>query len=207
MADKPWPLVFGSPPPNMIERWRVERFSGRHSDGAASGEAGARQGRSGLGAHPPRGRRHRAARAGARHLHLFDHPAPRHARSGRRAPAGGAARSCRGLGRIDPAGLCGCAQGHARDRRGFPRRPHGDGRPRSGDPSPDRAGALLQGLSRHPDPSAGALAVGQGPPRFRALPAEPLVGGVPVRHPSGRARSGAAFSSIMPPASSSARPR
>ena len=63
----------------------------------------------------------------------------------------------------------------------------GDGRPRSGDPSADRAGALLQGLSRHPDASADALAVGQGPPRFRALSAKPRLGGVPVRHPSGRA--------------------
>jgi serine O-acetyltransferase len=44
-----------------------------------------------------------------------------------------------------------------------------------------------KGFPRHPDPSAGALALEQGPPRFRALPAEPLVGGVPVRHPSGRA--------------------
>ena len=70
-----------------------------------------------------------------------------------------------------------------------------------------RAGALLQGLSCHPDASAGALAMDQGPPRFRALPAEPRVGGVPVRHPSGRAESGAASSSITPPGSSSAKPR
>ena len=45
-----------------------------------------------------------------------------------------------------------------------------------------RAGALLQGLPRHPDPPAGALAVEQGPQGLRLLPAEPLVGGVPVRH-------------------------
>ena len=87
------------------------------------------------------------------------------------------------------------------------RRSDGDRRSRSGDPSADRAGALLQGLPRHPDAPAGALAVGQGPPRFRALSAKPLFGGVPVRHPSGRARSAAAFSSITPPASWSAKPR
>ena len=73
--------------------------------------------------------------------------------------------------------------------------------------TPHRAGALLQGLPRHPDASAGALAVAKGPQGFRALSAEPLVGGVPVRHPSGRARSAAASSSTMPPAWWSARPR
>ena len=95
--------------------------------------------------------------------------------------------------RLDHAALSGelirqayadALEGCSRDRRGFPRRPHGDRRPRSGDPSPDRTGALLQGLPRHPDLSAGALAVEQGPPRLRALSAKPLLGGIPMRHPS-----------------------
>ena len=127
------------------------------------------------------------ARAGTRDLHLFDHSASRHARSGDRLSAGGTARPCRDLGRIDPAGLYGCAQGHPVARRELPRRSHGDRRPRSGNPPADRAGALLQGFPRHPNSSAGALALGQGPPRFRPVLAKPLVVGLPVRHPSGRA--------------------
>ncbi len=42
---------------------------------------------------------------------------------------------------------------------------------------------------------------------FALLSAEPLVGRVPVRHPSRLRGSGAAFSSITPPALWSARPR
>ena len=68
-----------------------------------------------------------------------------------------------------------------------PRRHRRDLRPRSGDPPLPRAGALLQGLPRDADASAGALALAQGPQGFRLLPAEPLVGGVPDRHPSGGA--------------------
>ena len=127
-----------------------------------------------------------AARAGARHLHLFLDPAPRHARDRGGAPRRRAARPCRRLGRADPAGLCRRARGRADARRRVPRRHRRDLRPRSGDRPLHRAGALLQGLPRHPDPPAGALAVEQGPQGFRLLPAEPLLGGVPVRHPSGR---------------------
>ena len=48
---------------------------------------------------------------------------------------------------------------------------------------------------------------GKGRKDFALLPAKPLVGGVPVRHPSGAPRSAAASSSTTPPASWSARPR
>src|ERR1700680_4335764 len=65
-----------------------------------------------------------------------------------------------------------------------PRRSHGRRRSRSGHPPDDRAGALLQGFSCHPDASADALALAQGPARLRAVSAKPLIGGVPVRHPS-----------------------
>ena len=51
---------------------------------------------------------------------------------------------------------------------------------------------------------AHALVEGR-PPRFRALPAEPLVGRLPDRHQSRGAGSARASSSITPPASSSAR--
>src|ERR1700685_4397225 len=108
------------------------------------------------------------------HLHLFDHPAPRHAGNGRGLSAGRAARSSRGVWRTDPAGLCRSSQGHSGAWRGVPRRSHGDRRPRSGDPPDDRAGALLQGFSCHPDASLDALAVAQGPARFRAVSAKPL---------------------------------
>ena len=95
----------------------------------------------------------------------------------------------------------------AGDRRGVPRRHRGDRRSRSRNQPLARAGALLQGLPRHPDPSPGPLAVGQGPQGFRLLSAEPVVGGVPDRHQSGGARSGAESSSTMPPAWWSARPQ
>ena len=72
-------------------------------------------------------------------------------------------------------------------RRRVPRRHRGDDRPRSGCAPLHRSAALLQRLPRDPDASAGALAVEQGPQGFRALPAEPLVGGVPDRHQPERA--------------------
>ncbi len=202
------PLDLGRAPPNMIERSRRCGCPGRQSVMAQY------QAKPALDTVDPvwaRVRREaedvREARARARELHLFDRPASRHARSGDRLSAGGAARPCCNLGRIDPPSLYGCAQGQSLARRELPRRSDGDRRPRSGDPPADRAGALLQGLSRHPDASAGALALAQGPARFRPLPAEPRIVDLPVRHPSGSARSAAAFSSITPPASWSARPR
>ena len=48
---------------------------------------------------------------------------------------------------------------------------------------------------------------GKRPARLRPLSAEPVVGGLPDRHPSGGADRDAASSSTMPPASSSARRR
>ncbi len=56
------------------------------------------------------------------------------------------------------------------------------------DPATDRfidPVLYLQGLPRHSGSSAGALAVGQGAQGFRLLPAEPIVGSLPDRHPSG----------------------
>src|SRR5262249_38591150 len=67
------------------------------------------------------------------------------------------------------------------------RRYHRDRRPRSGARPLSRAGALLQRLPRDPDPPPGALAVAQGPQGFRLLSAEPVLLGVPDRHPSGGA--------------------
>ena len=66
-------------------------------------------------------------------------------------------------GELIRAGLCGCARGRPVDRRGVPRRHRGDRRPRSGDAPLHRAGALFQGLPRHPDASPRALALEQGP--------------------------------------------
>ena len=70
-----------------------------------------------------------------------------------------------------------------------------------------RAGALLQGLPRDPDASSRALARGQGPQGFRALPAEPCVIGVSDATSIRRRKSAAASSSITPPAWWSARPQ
>ena len=168
---------------------------------------GPAEGRSGLGQDPRRGRGCRPPRARDRHLHLFLDPAPRHAGGRGGASRHRAARPCRRVGGADPAGLCRCAGGPAAARRGVPRRHRRDVRPRSGDRPLHRAGALLQGLPRHSDASACALALEQGPQGLRLLPSEPLVRRVPVRHPSGMPGSAAASSSITPPGSWSARPR
>ncbi len=83
--------------------------------------------------------------------------------------------------------LRGCARRRAVDRRGDAGRPCRGLRPRPGMPPLHRAGPLFQGLPRHRDASAGALAVASGPSRFRLLSAKPLVGGLPDRHQSGGA--------------------
>ena len=131
------------------------------------------------GGHPPR--------AGGRRLHLLDraescfagerdHPSRRRA-----SVAPGPAK------RPHPAGLC----RHGGDRsellRVLPRRPARGGRSRPGLHAGDRAHSLLQGFPRHPGASPFARVVDGRPARFRLLPAEPILGRVPDRHPSGGA--------------------
>ena len=120
-------------------------------------------------------------------IHLFDHPASRHARRRDRPPrqpSGSITPTC-------PAELIRQAYADALGairRRSARRSAPTSSRSSTAIPATHalhRAGALLQGLPRHPDPSPGALAVAQGPQGFRALPAKPLLGGVPDRHPSG----------------------
>ncbi len=84
------------------ERHRRIIFYGTDADAI---RRGSRQGRSGLGAHSHRGGRGDAARAGARHLHVREHPAPRLARRRGGASRRAAARPSRRLGRSDPSGL------------------------------------------------------------------------------------------------------
>ena len=109
--------------------------------------------------------------------------------------------------RRHPLRLRRCARRQPGTRRDHALRHRRGLRPRSGLRAPHRAAALLQGLPRHPDPPSGALAVERGAARLRALSAEPLLGGLPDRHQSGRADGPRASSSTTPPASSSARPR
>ena len=182
----------------------------RSIDGSVSDAAGqrARQGRSGLDAHPPA--RPRISRGASRSSASFIYENILHHDTLETAVVHRVSQ------RLEHADVSSdlirqayprSARRPAVARRGLPRRHRRHLRPRSGDHPLHRAGALLQGLPRHSDASPGALAARQGPQGFRAIPAEPLVGGVPVRHQSGAPRSAAASSSIMPPASWSARPR
>ena len=63
-----------------------------------------------------------------------------------------------------------------------------------------RAGALFQGLPRHPDAPSGARALAEGPHGFRPLSPEPLVRGIPDRHSSGGADRARSSSSTTRPA-------
>ena len=182
----------------------------RGSHGAAAGQGpSSRQGRSGLGAHPRRGRGGRPARAGA-----FDASSIRRSCTTTRWKAAVVHRVAERLDHPDvPAELI--RQAYAGRARGRP----GDRRRRSA-PTSWRPSTAIRPAHRFLEPVLyfkGFHAIQthrlahwlwkQGPQGFRALPAEPLVGGVPDRHPSGGARSGAASSSTTPPAWSSARPR
>ena len=155
-----------------------------------------------------RGRRDRAARARACDLHLFDHPAPRHARGGcHRARGASGSHRPEMPAEVIRQSLCRSARGRSRDRARLPRRHRSHLRPRSRDRPFHRARALFQRLSCGADASPRALAVGQGPQGLRALPAKPLVVGISDRHPSSGADRAAASSSTTPPGWWSARPR
>ena len=155
----------------------------------------------------PRGRGGRAQRAGARRLHLCDHPEQGPAR-GRRVPSPGAAaqplrRRCRADRRDVRAG----AGRSPRARPRLPRRPRRRLRPRSRLQPLHRAAALLQGLprARHAPLRARAAASRAGATsrstcRARARASSPSTS---IRRP----RSASASCSTTAPASSSARRR
>ena len=142
-------------------------------------------GRSDLDVGARRGARSRRARSAAVGLPLFVDPQPRDAGRSGHPPHLRTAQPSRFRRRHHPPHVQGDAARPARMGRHRAHRHPGLLRPRSGlRPLPD-AGALFQGLPCDPDAPAGALAVDARAQGFRALSAEPLVGGVPDRHPSG----------------------
>ncbi len=168
-------------------------------------ERSAQPRRSDLVEHPARGRGDRRRRSGDGELRLR-HRAQSRPPGGRRRPSRRPASRLRRHGRRDdPLRLRRRAARQPGTRRDLPLRHRRGLRPRSGLRAPHRAAALLQGLPRHPDAPSGALAVeraGGATSRSTCRAARRRCSRPTSIRPC---RWGAASSSTMPPASSSAR--